>query len=100
MTGTWRAAHLFVLTPALALCECYTAQSSACEAQSERICAVITPRCEPAPTVPAPAEATTPPRRKPHAQSQNAPEVNTREPILRITGVDLVAVHGLRDALA
>ena len=52
------------------------------------------------PPVPAPTEATTSPRRKPHSPSKNAPEVNTRAHILRITGVDLVAVHGISDALA
>ena len=52
------------------------------------------------PTVPAPAEVPTPPRRKPHSHSKNAPAVNTRAHILRITGVDLVAVHGISDSLA
>ena len=100
LTGTWREAHLFVLTPALALCDVSTAQLSACEAQIERPCAVMQPRFAPAPQAPAPGEATTPSRRKPHAQRKNAPEVNPRAHILRLTGVDLVAVHGISDALA
>jgi hypothetical protein len=99
LTGTWREEHLFVLTPALALFDFSTAQSSACDAQSERACSVMQPRFEPAPTVTAPVAATTP-RHKPPSHSKNAPEVNTRAHILRITGVDLVAVHGLSDALA
>jgi transposase len=100
LTGTWREEQLFVLTQALALCDCSTAQLSACDTQIERTFAVIQPRFEPAPQAPAPGEATTPSRRQPHSQSKNAPEVNTRAHILRITGVDLVAVHGLSDALA
>ena len=100
LTGTWRAEHLFILTQALALFDFYTAQISACDAQIEHTFAVIKPRFEPAPPVPAPTEATTSPRRKPHSHSKNAPEVNTRAHILRITGVDLVAVHGISDSLA
>jgi transposase len=61
---------------------------------------VITPRFEPASTVPAPGEAPSPPRRTTHAHRKNAPAVNTRAHILRLTGVDLVAVDGISDALA
>ena len=100
LTGTWRAEHLFVLTQALALCDVYTAQLSACDAQIARAFAVIKPRFEPVPAAPMPAGTATPPRRKPHSHSKNAPAVNTRAHILRIPGVDLVAVHGLSDALA
>jgi transposase len=100
LTGTWREEHLFVLMQALALFDFYTAQLSACDAQIERAFAVIKPRFEPVPAAPMPAGAATPPRRKPHSHSKNAPEVNTRAHILRITGVDLVAVHGLSHSLA
>jgi len=61
---------------------------------------VIKPRFEPVPEVSIPAAITPPPRRKPHSHSKNAPAVNTRLHILRITGVDLVAVHGISDSLA
>jgi transposase len=100
LTGTWREEHLFVLTQALALFDFYTTQLSACDAQIERAFAVITPHFEPVPAAPMPVGTATPPRRKPHSHSKNAPEVNTRAHILRITGVDLVAVHGLSDSLA
>jgi transposase len=99
LTGTWREDHLFVLTQALALFDFYSAQISACEAQIERAFSVMKPRFAPAPPVTAPVAATTP-RHKPHSHSKHAPEVNTRAHILRITGVDLVAVHGLSDSLA
>ena len=100
LTGTWREEHLFVLTQALALFDFSTAQLSACDAQIARAFAVIKPRFEPVPAAPMPAGTATPPRRTPHSHSKNAPEVNTRAHILRITGGDLVAVHGLSDSLA
>src|SRR5262249_50165924 len=72
----------------------------ACDAQIEQTVSVLKPRCEPAPTVPDPGEVLRPPRRKAHAHSKNAPAVNPRAHILRITGVDLVAVDGLSASLA
>jgi transposase len=100
LTGTWREEHLFVLKQTLALFDFYTAQLSACAAQIERAFSVIKPHFEPAPAPPVPADAPTPPSRKPHAHSKNAPEGNTRAHLLRITGVDLVAVHGISESLA
>jgi hypothetical protein len=100
LTGPWREEHLCVRTPALALVDFYTTPLSACEAQIERVFSVVQPRFE---TMGETSEATppsTPPRRKPHSHSKNAPEVNSRAHILRITGVDLVAVHGMSDSLA
>ena len=99
LTGTWREEHVFVLTQVLALFDFYTVQLSACDAQIERVFSVIKPRFEPAPEVSGPP-ATPPPRRQPHSHSKNAPQVNTRAHILRITGVDLVAVHGISDSMA
>jgi transposase len=100
LTGTWREEQLFILTQALALFDFYTTQLSVCDAQIARVFSVIKPRCEPASEEPVPPCAPPPPRRKPHSHSKNAPEVNSRAHILRITGVDLVAVHGLSDSLA
>jgi transposase len=100
LPGTWREEHLFVLTQALAWCDFYTAPLSACDAQIARAFAVIKPRFEPVPAAPMPAGTATPPRRQPPSHSTNAPEVNTRAPILRLTGVALVAVHGRSDSLA
>jgi hypothetical protein len=100
LTGTWRAEHLFVLGQALALFDFHTVQLSACDAQIEGAFSVIRPRFAsvfPGPSLP---ESSTPPRRKPHSHSKNAPAGNTRAHILRITGVDLVAVHGMSDSLA
>jgi hypothetical protein len=97
-TGTWREEHVFVLTPALALCDFYTAQLSACDERIERPFALSPPRFEPAPegAISAPVL----PRRTPHSHSKNAPAGNPRTHSLRITGVDLVAVPGMSDAMA
>jgi transposase len=100
LTGTWRAEHLFVLTQALALFDCYTAQITACDAQIERPFAGLKPRFAPSTDGASSPEAPKPPRGTPHSHSKNAPAVNTRAHILRITGVDLVAVHGISDSLA
>ena len=100
LTGTWRTEHLVVLTHALALFDCYTTQLSACDAELERVFSVIPPRFE---TIDEASEAPppcTPPRRNPPSHSKNAPAVNTRAHILRLTGGDLVAVHGMSDAIA
>jgi hypothetical protein len=97
LTGTWREEHLFVLKQALALFDFYTTQLSECDAQIERAFSVIRPRFESALEAP---WAPPPPRHKPHSHSKNTPAVNTRAHSLRITGVDLVAVHGLSDSLA
>jgi transposase len=99
LTGTWREEHLFVLKQALALFDFYTAQLSECDAQIERTFSVIQPRFELAPAEPVPSKLTTPPR-QPHSHSQNAPASNTRAHILRMTGVDLVAVPGISTAIA
>jgi transposase len=100
LTGPWRAEHLFVLKHALALFDVSTAQLRECDAQIEQAFSVITPRFALAPEASAPAAAPSPPRRQPHSHSKNAPAGNTRAHILRMTGVDLVAVHGISDSIA
>jgi hypothetical protein len=100
LTGTWREEHLFVLKQALALFDFYTAQLSECDARIEGTFTAIKPRFESVPTAPVPAAPATPPRRKPHSHSKNTPAVDTRAHILRITGVDLIAVHGISDSTA
>jgi hypothetical protein len=100
LTGTWREEHRFVLKQALALVDVSTAQLRECDAQIDQAFAVIKPRFELVPEVSTPAARSTLPRRKPHSHRKNAPAGNSRAPILRITGVDLVAVHGISDSLA
>jgi transposase len=99
LTGSWREEHLFVLKQGLALFDFYTAQLRECDALIEHAFSVITPCCEPAPEELLPIGPTIP-RHKPHSHSKNAPAGNTRAHILRITGVDLVAVHGISTSIA
>jgi hypothetical protein len=96
--GPWRAAHGFGLAPALALCDFYPAHISACDERLERTCSLIPPRCEPAPA--GALSAPVWPRRKPPSHRKNAPAGNTRPHSLRITGVALGAVPGMRDSMA
>ena len=100
LTGTWREEHLFVLKQALPLFDFYTVQIRECDAQIEQAFSVIKPRFDLAPEVSTPAALPKLPRRKPRSHSKNAPAGNARAHILRITGVDLVAVQGISDSLA
>ena len=100
LTGTWREEHLFVLTQALALFDFYTAQLSECDVHIEQAFSVIKPCFESTAEMSMAAPTAAPPRRKPHSHSKNAPAGNTRAHLLRITGVDLVAVHGISASIA
>ena len=100
LTGTWRADQLFVRSPALELCDFSTVQLSACDAQIENTFSVIPPRFASSPEEAASVQAPTPLRGQANSPSKNAPAVNTRAHILRRTGVDLVAVHGISASLA
>ena len=99
LTGTWREEPRFVLKQALALFACSTAQRSACDPQIERAFSRMRPRFEPAPEAPLPTRPTTPPRQPP-SHSQHAPASHTRAHLLRMTGVDLVAVPGISTSTA
>jgi hypothetical protein len=100
LTGTWRAEPLCVRTHALALCDCATTQRGACDAEIARTVSVIPPRCEASTAALASPAPPTPPPSTPDSHSTHAPAVNTRAHLLRITGVDLVAVQGLSASLA
>jgi hypothetical protein len=99
LTGPWRAEHLFVLTHALALVDVYTAHLREGDAHIAQACSVLTPAFAAAPEV-AVAASSPPPRRKPHAHRKNAPAGHTRAHLLRIPGVERVAVHGISTSLA
>lgn len=92
LTGTWRAEHLFVLSQALALFDFYTAQITACDAEIERTYATVRPDWG-APEADA-ALPTAP--HEPHSHSKNQPQdVQVRQHLFRLTGVDLLVVPGL-----
>jgi len=99
-TGPWRAAPLLVRTHALALVAFDTAQSSACDPQLARPVSVRTPRLPSRPDGASAPEAPTPPRGQPPSHRTPAPAVNTRTPLLRLPGVDRVAVPGISASLA
>jgi transposase len=99
-TGTWRAAHLFVLGQVRALFDCSTVQLRVCDTQIDGAFSVLRRRFASALPGPALPESSPPPRRQPHSHRKHAPAGNPRAHILRITGVDRVAVPGMRDALA
>jgi transposase len=97
LTGTWREEHLFVLRQSLALFDFYTAQIHLCDEEIERTYSLI----RPAWNDPDAARGDALPAQKPHSHSKNAPtEVQVRAHLKRITGVDLVAVHGISASLA
>ncbi len=89
LTGTWRAAHIFVLQQALALFDSYTTLIAACDAQLERHFAAMQPRfelAEPGPPLR---------KRKPNSKTKNTPNFNARGERKRVIGLDLTAVTGL-----
>jgi transposase len=93
LAGTWRPEHLFVLKQSLELYDFYTAQLAACDAAIEQHFSALKPRWDAAP----PADL---PPVKPGSRSKNQPALNVRAHLLRLTGVDLVAVHGISASIA
>lgn len=93
LTGTWTAEHLFVLRQSLQFYDYYTQQVAECDAVIERQFAAMKPRWDGE----VPDEL---PPLKPDSHSKNQPSLRTRSELLRLTGVDLVAVHGLSASLA
>jgi transposase len=94
LTGTWREELLFILKQAVELYDDYTAKLRECDAQIERQFAAMKPRFEsddPSPPMP-PV--------KPGSTSKNQPAYNVRAHLMRLTGVDLVAVTGISASLA
>ncbi|MGQ0601537.1 MAG: IS110 family transposase [Anaerolineales bacterium] len=109
LTGTWLPEHLFVLRQSLEFYDFYTAQVADCDAMIERQFAALKPRWESEVPEDLPPRATgasenrgavllsaaSPPPLKPDSHSKNQPSLRTRAELLRVTGVDLVAVHGI-----
>src|SRR3989337_2773449 len=93
LTGTWQPEHLFVLKQSLELYDFYTAQVAACDAAIEQHFSALRPRWEGIPPVDLP-------RVKRGSKSKNQPALNVRSHLYRLTGVDLVAVHGISASTA
>ena len=94
LTGDWKAEQLFVLKQSLEVYDFYTRQVAACDAEIERQSAAMKPRWEGVKELP-----DVPPL-KPGSKSKNQPKLNVRAAIIRLTGVDLVAVEGISASLA
>lgn len=93
LTGNWKDEDLFVLKQSLELYDFYTHQVAACDAQIPQQYTAMKPRWEDlsASAIPVPK-----PQRK---RRKNEPASDGRTEIIRLTGVDLVAVGGLSDSL-
>ncbi len=97
LTGTWREEHLFVPRQSLAFFDFYTWQIETCDEQIERTYAAIRPDWG----NPDPEDQLWLPSKKPRSHSKNTPEnVQVRTHLKRISGVDIVAVHGISTSLA
>ena len=94
LTGSWKTELLFVLQQSLELYDFYTRQVAACDAEIEKQFATMKPRWD------GPEELPDIPPVKPGSKSKNQPQLNVRREILRLTGVDLVAVEGISASLA
>ena len=74
LTGSYRAEHVFALSQALTLYDCYTTQIAACDAQIEQQYAAMQPvwdQDDPPPPLP--------PDPKHHTHSKNAPASDVRQ---------------------
>lgn len=93
LTGNYRAEHVFALTQALALYDFYTQHLQACDQQVEQQYSAIKPTFdEDLPPLP--------PDPKVNSHRKNAPKVDVRSQLYRLTGVDLTVVDGLDDSSA
>jgi transposase len=90
LTGSYRAEHVFALSQALTLYDCYTTQIAACDAEIERQYAVMEPVWDDD-TPPPPL----PPDPKRNTHSKNAPAGDVRQALYDLLGIDLTAVDGL-----
>jgi transposase len=94
LSGNWKPEQLFVLQQSLELYDFYTQQLVTCDTHIEAQFAAMRPRWEPA--IPLPPVPPT----KPDSRSKNQPALATRAELIRLTGVDLVAIKGISTSLA
>jgi len=94
LTGTWQEEQLFILKQALELYDYYTAKVRECDAQIARQFSVMKPRFDGTES-----PAVLPPV-KPGSKSKNQPSYDARAHLVRLPGVDLVAVTGISASIA
>ena len=96
LTGSYRDDYLFVLKQSMMMYDFFTNMITQCDAEVERCFAAIKPRHDIVEQAPQPAALE---RKKRNSHSKNEPSGNTRQHIVRITGVDFVATIGLSNSL-
>jgi transposase len=87
LRGTLRPEHMFVLRQSIALYDAHIAQLAACDAQIKKTLDALAAAAEP-PTAPRP-------KRKIQAPKGRQPTFTIRDPLERITGVDLTQLHAI-----
>jgi transposase len=91
LQGNWRDEHLFALAQALALYEFYHHQIRACDAKIDAQLQTFADHRDSQPLPPAP---------RPRKQGRNQLAFAVREPLHRITGVDLTQIEGIDETTA
>ena len=86
MEGNWREEHLFSLAQAVALYDVYHQKITECDRQIEAYLQTFADRSDGQPL---------PPPSRPRKRGRNQPAFAVREPLHRITGVDLSQIEGL-----
>jgi transposase len=86
LQGNWRAEHLFALQQALALYRVYHQQMAACDEQIERQLGAMTDKTG--------GQELPYERPRPQVHS-NAPQIDLRTGVHRVTGVDLTRIDGI-----
>lgn len=85
LQGNWRAEHLFALAQAVALYDVYHQQITACDRQIEASLQTFPDHSDGQPL---------PPPLRPRKRGRNQPTCAVREPLHRITGVDVTQIEG------
>lgn len=94
LSGDWKDEYLFVLKQSLELYDFYSQQLAACDAQIQQQFSTMKPRwdLDPQMTASQPADRL-------RSKDINSPTRTIRAEVIRLTGVDLVAVTGLSNTL-
>lgn len=87
LTGDYRPEHVFVLSQELALYDVYEAQIRACDEQVQQCLATFADKSDDLPPLP--------PRPAGRRTSRCAPEMDLRDELYRISGVDFTTIDGL-----
>lgn len=92
LTGNWTEEQIFILKQSLDLYDFYTAKLEECDRRIEKQFQAMPPRFE--------VDEKPLPKAKRGSKSKNKPAYDARSFLLRLAGVDLVAVMGISASLA